>query len=315
MQRRSLLIAGASLALLGGCATQTAALRFGAVEGLPRRAELVDTPFFPQDQRYLCGPESLAAVWQATGLAVTPPDLVPQVYVPGRQGSLQAEMLAATRRQGAVAYVLPPRLEALLREVAAGTPVVILQNLGLQWAPTWHYAVVVGYDLDEGLVLLRSGPVRRQEMALRTFEHTWARSDHWAFVALAPGRLPATVGEAEAVRSLVAFERVAPPALAVRAYETALTRWPGVLTLQMGLGNALHAAGRKAEAAECFEAAARQHRHAAAWINLGTVALELGQRTRAEAAAREAVALGGAWSTQARELQARLQANGRGPLR
>ena len=158
MQRRSLLIAGASLALLGGCATQTAALRFGAVEGLPRCAELVDTPFFPQDQRYLCGPESLAAVLQATGLAVTPPDLVPQVYVPGRQGSLQAEMLAATRRQGAVAYVLPPRLEALLREVAAGTPVVILQNLGLQWAPTWHYAVVVGYDLDEGLVLLRSGP-------------------------------------------------------------------------------------------------------------------------------------------------------------
>lgn len=308
MHRRSLLIAAsAALAGASGCATQTAALRAGGPADLPRRVELAHTPFFPQDARYLCGPESLAAVLQVAGASVTPPDLVPQVYVPGRQGSLQAEMLAAARRHGAVAYVLPSRLEALLREVAAGTPAVILQNLALPWAPTWHYAVVVGYDLDAAVIWLRSGPVHRQEMPLRTFEHTWARADHWAFVALAPGRLPATVTEAEAVRALVAFERVAPPAQAVRAYEAAAARWPDVLALQMGWGNTLYAAGRKAEAADRFEAAARRHRHAAAWINLGTVALELGQRARAETAAREAVALGGAWSPQARQLQARVQ--------
>ncbi|HWP17876.1 MAG TPA: PA2778 family cysteine peptidase [Burkholderiaceae bacterium] len=315
MDRRTALGAGLAGALaLAGCATQTHRLLSGGAPGLPRRVELVDVPFFPQGERYLCGPETLAAVLHAAGLPATPAQLVPQVYLPGRLGSLQAEMLAATRRQGAVPYVLPQRVEAVLREVAGGTPVLILQNLGLQWAPTWHYAVLVGYDLDQAHVVLRSGPQRRQLMSLRTFEHTWGRSDHWAFVALAPGRLPLTVVETEAVRALVAFERVAPPAVAVRAYEAGLQRWPASLLLQMGLGNALYAAGRKAEAADRFEGTARQHRHAAAWINLGSVALELGQRERAELAAREAVALGGAWAAQARQLQARVQQGRAGPL-
>lgn len=37
-----------------------------------------------------------------------------------RQGSLQVEMLAATRTYGLVPYQLPARLGARLREVAAG---------------------------------------------------------------------------------------------------------------------------------------------------------------------------------------------------
>lgn len=45
---------------------------------------------------------------------------------------------AAARRHGAVAYVLPDRLDALLEEITAGHPVVVLQNLGLQWIPSWH---------------------------------------------------------------------------------------------------------------------------------------------------------------------------------
>jgi hypothetical protein len=35
-----------------------------------------------------------------------------------------------------------------LREVAAGNPVLVLQNLSFAWAPVWHYAVVMGYDAD-----------------------------------------------------------------------------------------------------------------------------------------------------------------------
>lgn len=312
MHRRRLLagMAAAGAASLAGCATQTAALleTGGAAAGLPRRVELAETPFFPQDERFLCGPEALAAVLQAGGIAVTPRELVPQVYLPGRQGSLQAEMLAATRRQGAVAVLLPRRLEALCRELAGGTPAVILQNLALAVSPVWHYAVAIGYDLDERVLLLRSGRERRQAMSLRTFEHTWARSAHWAFVALPPGRLPATADEAEMTRALLAFERVAQPEAAMRAYAAAARRWPGNVTLQMGHGNTLYAAGHKREAADVFEAAARRHQHGAAWVNLGLVELELGRLPQAEAAAREAVALGGSWSAQANALLRKVEA-------
>lgn len=313
MQRRRFICGGASLGLLGlaGCASQTRALLASVPEGLPRRAELAETPFFPQDRRFLCGPEALAAVLRAAGLYTTPAGLEPQVYLPGRQGSLQIEMLAAARRAGAVAVVLPPELMALCREIAAGTPVVILQNLGLAAAPTWHYAVVVGYDLDESQLILRSGPERRQLMPISTFEHTWARSERWAFVAMPAGRWPVTGTESEVIRAAVAFERVAPPAQAAKAYEAALARWDGNLTLAMGLGNSRYASGRKKEAAEVFRAAAQKHRHAAAWINLGAVELELGRLSDARAAAREALALGGPWEQQARALQQRIEAQRR----
>ena len=81
---------------------------------------------------------------------------MPQVYLPERKGSLQVEMLAAARRHGMVSYQLAPRFEDLLREIAAGTPVIVLQNLGV-FSGGWHYAVAIGYDYDSGQLILRSG--------------------------------------------------------------------------------------------------------------------------------------------------------------
>lgn len=67
-------------------------------------------------------------------------------------------------------------------------------------------------------VLLRPGPMKRQELSFTTFENTWQRSERWAFVALPPGRLPAMVTEAEASRALVAFERNSPPSASATAH-------------------------------------------------------------------------------------------------
>jgi predicted double-glycine peptidase len=279
-------------AAIAGCAAQSRLIQTEPLGDLPRRVELTDTPFFAQED-YHCGPAALATALSAAGIPTPPDVLVGEVYLPGRKGTLQLEMLAGARRRGAVATVIPARLEALMRETAAGHPVVVLQNLGLSWAPSWHYAVVIGYDLDAGHVLLRSGPIRRQALALRTFEHTWARGGYWAFVALPPGRLPATAEEAEATRALVAFERSAKPGAAVQAYAAALERWPDSLTLAIGLGNAQYAAGDLAAAEQAFRDAAQRHEAAPAYNNLAVVLLERGNCETARAAALHAVALGG----------------------
>jgi hypothetical protein len=299
------------LGALGGCASftppQTAALQARAPAGLPARAELGGTPFYPQTD-YHCGPAALATVLGASGAHATPALLADAVFLPARKGSLQVEMLAGARRHGRLASPIPGRMESVMREVAAGRPVVVLQNLGLAIAPTWHYAVVVGYDLARGEMVLRSGTTRREVMSLRTFEHTWARAGHWAFVALAPGELPVDADEAAVTQASVAFERVAPPRESLRAYEAAARRWPGSLTLAIGRGNALYASGARQEAAVAFEATAREHDSAAAWINLGTVALELGRIDEARRAAQRALSLGGTWEAQAKELAARVEA-------
>lgn len=281
--------------LLGGCATQTRSLLQSMPSGLPPRAELTSTPFFPQE-RYQCGPATLAMALNAAGIGVTPDALVPQVYVPQREGSLQAEMLAAARRNGALSTAIPPKLDAVLAEVAAGTPVIVLQNLSLPWFPLWHYALVVGYDLEAGDIVLRSGLTERLVMPLSTFENTWARSAHWAMVALPVGRWPVAVDEATAANALVAFEKGNAPARARQAYEAGLQRWPDNLVMQLGYGNALYAAGDRAAAAAAFRRAASAHPDSApAFNNLATVLFESGEIEQAREAAEKAVALGGPW--------------------
>lgn len=281
------------ITLLTGCATpRVTALLAQPPAALPERVQLASTPFYPQEL-YQCGPAALATVLVQSGVKTTPEALVPQVYLPDREGSLQAEILAATRRHGLVAYPLAPRLEDLLREVAAGTPVLVLQNLTFSFAPLWHYAVVVGYDLPREEITLRSGVTRDLAMTLSNFDRTWARSTYWAMVALPPDRLPVSVAEDTYIAAAIALER-ATPAAARRAYTTALARWPRNLTAQIGLGNTAYAMKDLAAAETAYRRATWDHPAAAdAWNNLAQVLLDLGRKDEALAAAQRAVALGG----------------------
>jgi len=282
------------LTLLAGCAAtpQVQELRRDA-GGLPPRVELDAVPFFPQE-RYQCGPAALATALQVAGAEATPEALLPEVYLPDRRGSLQMELLAASRRRALVPYVLAPDLRALLREVAAGHPVVVLQNLGVFWAPAWHYAVVIGYDLDTETVLLRSGRTRRLETPMTTFERTWQRGERWALVVLAPAELPVTAERRAYVRAVAPLERLGHWSASRAAYQAALARWPDDLAAGLGLGNALYGQGERRAAAAAFRAVTEaQPDSAAAFNNLAHVLLELGELADADRAARRAVELGG----------------------
>jgi tetratricopeptide (TPR) repeat protein len=287
--------------LLGGCATQTAALLEKAPEDLPLSVELDAVPFIPQE-RYQCGPAALATTLAAAGIAVGAEALVPQVYVPAREGSLQTEMLAAGRRNGAFSVAIPPRLDALLTEVAAGHPVLVLQNLSLPWFPVWHYAVVVGYDLEHGEIVLRSGTTRRLTMPLSTFEHTWRRSGNWGIVTLPPGRLPRTADEASTLAAAVAFEQAKGAAAALPVYAAATQRWPRNLALLLGLGNSAYASNDLDGAVAVFDHAVVLHPDSQAALNDLAFALNaVGRRDEARAAAQKALALDGPWQEAVRD--------------
>ncbi len=101
--------------------------------------ELTATPFFPQ-QDYLCGPAALATVLGASGRDVHPDELIEALYIPARRGSLQVELMAAARRHGRLAIELPGGLPAIVEQLEAGRPVLVLQNLAIDLWPAWHYA-------------------------------------------------------------------------------------------------------------------------------------------------------------------------------
>jgi hypothetical protein len=282
----------AAVALLAGCATpQTRMLT--AERPAVSHAELVEVPFFPQ-QEYQCGPAALATVMVVAGKPVTPEELAPQVFLPQRQGSLQVEMMAAPRRHGLVSLPLAPQLGDVLAEVAAGNPVVVLQNLALDWYPMWHYAVVVGYDLDRETIILRSGEERRLELPLATFERTWARGKHWAMLALPPHKLSQTVAPEAHVRAVVALEKAGFADAARSAYHTVLGKSPDNLTALLGAGNTAHALGDLAGSERAFRLAAERHPDSdAALNNLAQVLADQGKLGEAEAVAQRALALRG----------------------
>ncbi len=279
---------------LAGCATpQVDALQRQLPAQFPQRTELQQVPYFAQDA-YQCGPSTLAMAFGAAGVAVEPQQLEAEVYIPAKLGSLQIEMAAATRRQGLLAYPIEPQLDALLAEIAAGRPAIVLQNLGLSWYPVWHYAVAIGYDLDRDEIILRSGPEPRQALPLKTFEHTWARSNYWALLALPPDQLPARADAQRYIEAALALEQTRQPHAARRAYLTAMQRWPDNFAASMGAGNTAYALGDFAAAESAFAHAVRLHPDAGAALN--NLADTLAQQQKFDAAleaARHAVQLGG----------------------
>jgi tetratricopeptide (TPR) repeat protein len=261
-------------------------------ENVPVRVELDTVPFYPQNA-YQCGPATLAMALNWSGLAVTPDELKDQVYTPSRKGSLQLAMIGATRRHAKIAYEFNDPA-ALFPEIAAGHPVIILQNLGLSWLPVWHYAVVIGYDAPEQDVILRSGTTKRKVMSYYLFQKTWARSDYWGLMVLEPNQMPVLATENDYLDAVLWLEKSRYFHAAAIGYETALTRWPASLNAQLGLGNSYYALKDLKGAESAFREATELHpQSAVAYNNLAYVLLEQERMREALAAAKKAVALGG----------------------
>lgn len=242
---------------------------------LPSSALIDTVPFIAQDE-HACGPASLAMVLryygnsdkhgnlhkhgnlqkdgrlQKDGHRQTQQDLKPLLLLPERQGTLQIELMSAARQEGFLALAGPTRLESLLDDVAAGFPVIVLQNLRFTFWPQWHYAVVVGYDQREGVVLLRSGQHRLIEVPFNTFINTWQRADMWALRITPPTQLPPSTTANEIVDAAESLAQVRQSSSALAAYFTASQRWPDDTRLWNGLANLAYAQQRWTLAQQAF---------------------------------------------------------------
>ena len=253
--------------------------------------ELTNVPFFPQTI-HQCGPAALATVLGASGLATTPEQLAPLVYIPGRRGSLQVEMLAAARRQGRLAYVLEPDFADLTAELAAGNPVLVLQDLGAVGIHFWHFAAVVGYDPDRELVILRSGTERRRIEPRRRFLRSWRGGRNWAAVVTPPDQPAATATGGGFIRALSASERYLSADAVSTAHAVALARWPAEPLVLLASGNQAYAAGQISDAIARYRALLLvESGNVAGRNNLANALLDAGCTAEAIREARQASAL------------------------
>lgn len=254
------------------------------LQGLNRSVELGDTPFFPQRQ-FQCGPAALATALSSSGATVDLQELVDRVYLPGKRGSLQVEMLAATRTAGRLPYVIDGTLQVLWDELSAGRPVIVLQNLGIAAIPRWHFAVVIGIDAERDRVILRSGVDHRRLTSLTTFLRTWRRSNFWGFVVLRPTELPTRVDRLRYLKSIAALEKAGRSDAAVTAWRTALKTWTNDPVALFGLGNTSLAAGDNISAETYFRTMLESNPGAVAARN--NLAMALARQHRFEEARHE----------------------------
>jgi len=280
------------LALLTACATspQTRQL-VDDPPAIPARVELTEVPFFPQ-QEYHCGPAALAGIINYRGTVVQPDEIARLVYVPELKGSLQVEIVAASRQFGLLPVQLDGKLESLLRELEAGNPVFVLQNLGLDAYPLWHYEIVIGYDFEQRYMILRSGVNRRITRSFALFEKTWQRADHWALVLVDSDSIPVTASAADYLDAIIGLEQVGHPRTAYQAYATSLRRWPDNLLAHIGLGNTAYALGEYTDAATAYRKALQiDPDKAEVWNNLAYALARLGERESSLAAIAQALEL------------------------
>jgi hypothetical protein len=275
-----------------GCASATkqtdAFLR--SPTNLPSRAQVENVPFINQSAGH-CGPATLAMTMAWAGRPVSVDAIAAQVYTPGMKGSLQTDLISAGRRNGLMTVPISG-LESLLREVAAGQPVIVFENLSVSWFPQWHYAVVLGYDIPKQEVIMHSGPEALKRWDLRKFERSWMLGDYWGLVVLPPDQIAVSAGELANANAASGLEQTGKLAEAHKAYRRILQEWPDSLPALIGLANVAFTKGSFAQSAESLRRASKRHSGSAVvWHNLAIAEGKAQQKTAARRSALRAIEL------------------------
>ncbi len=144
----------------------------------------------------------------------------------------------ATRQLGMLAYVQPRATMAqLLSLVAEDIPLIVLQNNSIAWLPQWHYAVVIGYDLDKEEVILHSGVTPNHRLNFATFERTWQRGNYWLLAMLPPGNSSAQLEPFLYTKASQDLLSTGQAAAGLSALNTATQQWPEYWLPYFLLGN------------------------------------------------------------------------------
>ncbi len=262
--------------MITACSNQTAQPPAEFAPQGPVSQELTAVGFFPQTG-FQCGPAALATLLTYRGVDVNPDQLSDQVYLPKGYGSLQIELLAASRRYQTIPYLVDG-FDDLMQQVSRGNPVLVLQRVRNWGVPAWHYAVVIGFDNVQRQVILRSGTERRRVISQKHFASTWQKGNHWGFVVLSPGSLPASPDAERYLAALINAESQLSTEQAVEAYQVAVDQWPENVAALFGLGNMQYRDGRQGAAELSWQTVLRrQHNHAGAANNLAELLAEKGE--------------------------------------
>ncbi len=149
----------------------------------PAQHAISGVPFFPQE-KYQCGPASLASVLTYWGQEVSLEVLSDEIYLPKLKGTLPMDLEQAARARGLVTRSYRGSLADLRNHIALGHPIIAFLNLGSKIFPKGHFVVVTGYDDQNRQIVTHSITEPNKGVAYDRFVEEWAKVDFWTLLIL-----------------------------------------------------------------------------------------------------------------------------------
>ena len=226
---------------LGGCsstkikrANKRAKAAFNDEGRTPKK---LNVKFFKQQEKE-CGPTSLYTILNYYKPGVYGIENIKHMTMtPGFDGAMKRDLLAAARRSGFAFYpVYTP--EDHLIAIEDGEPVLVFQNLGLGFSPTWHFSVVTGYSKDPDQIFVHDGKTPHKKFTPSRFFKAWYRGKKWSYIVVPPEHIPKNRTFREALDNASAFLNLGDLKAARKILNAADKRWPKRFEIYAGLGNA-----------------------------------------------------------------------------
>ena len=278
--------------IISGCASLPKNVTHQLPPNIPASHQIAGVPFIQQDD-FQCGPATLAMALGYHEAPASVDELTSMVFSPDRKGTLQPFMIGAVRRLGLIGIEIDS-LSALLSELAANNPVIILQNNGLSLFPRWHYALATGYDINQQTITLHSGSIPDYQLELHRFYQTWQRSKFWGLVITPPNKVPVTAPPGQLFLASAAIDQLGFHDQAAMTYFSILEKFPDHLDTRLALANYHYGKRDLTTARQALEKAVSTHPNSAvAHNNLAQVLLEQNVLAKAQHHAQIAVDLGG----------------------
>lgn len=173
--------------LLCGCAANAGNIQSNIVRNPAAYFYIKDVPFFPQE-RYHCGPSSLASIMNFYGASVSEEDIAKEIYNPALNGALSMDMLIYARKKGFDAAYYKGSMADLKRQISAGRPVIVFLDFGYDFYPVRHYMPAIGYNDEAGYLIANSGKEKDKNFSYKEIEAAWERTGFGTILILPKGK-------------------------------------------------------------------------------------------------------------------------------
>ena len=137
---------------------------------------LEGVPFYTQE-KYQCGPASLASVLNYWGVNVSPEEIASDIYSKTAKGTLDIDMISYVLGKGLEADIFAGKMKDITRSIDEGYPLIVLVDYGFWVYQQDHFMVVVGYDSNG--VIVNSGNERLKFINSRDFLKLWEKTNFW----------------------------------------------------------------------------------------------------------------------------------------